>query len=242
MWRKINAEIEAHGVWAGRKETCNRSQLAGQYLGVGELLFSDSDEDSVSMKEDRSSAQILASTVSSPSSFSLIFDRYSGVIGRFLSARVEASIVEDLVVETFLQAFRSRQRFDSNRFAFSPDADPVRNWLFGVASNVVRHHRRSEARMLAAHERLMRQRMTDPRIESAHAFHEGELVQPIHQAAAVASALVRLPATQREVLFLRAWADLSDAEIAAALGVAEGTVRSRLSRARETLKKNVASK
>jgi RNA polymerase sigma factor (sigma-70 family) len=209
---------------------------------VGDVLFSDSDEDSFSMREERPSAQILISSVTEPSSFSLIFDRYSALIGRFLASRVEASMVEDLLVETFLQAFRSRHRFDQSRFAGATDKDPVRNWLFGVASNVVRHHRRSEVRMLTAHERFLRQQMTEPRVESAHAFQEEELVQPIHQAAILIPALAKLPANQREVLFLRAWADLSDVEIASALGVAEGTVRSRLTRARATLKKKMAGK
>ncbi len=48
----------------------------------------------------------------------------------------------------------------------------------------------------------------------------------------LAEALAAMPSGQRDVLLLHAWGDLQPAEIAVALGVSAGTVRSRLSRAR----------
>jgi RNA polymerase sigma-70 factor (ECF subfamily) len=52
----------------------------------------------------------------------------------------------------------------------------------------------------------------------------------------MAGALALLPSEQREVLLLHAWAELTNEEIASTLGIAGGTVRSRLSRARSTLR------
>ncbi|MFZ0665312.1 MAG: hypothetical protein WAM97_06120 [Acidimicrobiales bacterium] len=46
-----------------------------------------------------------------PAKFSIAYDRYSATVARFVAVRVEESVVEDLLVETFLQAFRSRSRF-----------------------------------------------------------------------------------------------------------------------------------
>jgi DNA-directed RNA polymerase specialized sigma24 family protein len=52
-------------------------------------------------------------------------------------------------------------------------------------------------------------------------------------------ALLTLPARDRETLLLYAWADLSYSEIAAALQIPIGTVRSRLNRARRTLRRQI---
>ena len=54
---------------------------------------------------------------------------------------------------------------------------------------------------------------------------------------AVIDAVRRLPARQREVLVLRYWLDLTEAEIAAAMGVSAGTVKSTASRALDALER-----
>ena len=59
-------------------------------------------------------------------------------------------------------------------------------------------------------------------------------------AARVAGALARLDDDQRDVLLLHAWGELSNQEIAHALSVPAGTVRSRLARARATLQRALA--
>jgi len=53
----------------------------------------------------------------------------------------------------------------------------------------------------------------------------------------VLAALAQLPQRQREVLVLRYWSELSEAEIAAALGISRGTVKSTASRALDALEK-----
>jgi RNA polymerase sigma-70 factor (ECF subfamily) len=54
--------------------------------------------------------------------------------------------------------------------------------------------------------------------------------------ARLAQILARMPAGDRDVLLLFAWADMSYAEVAEALGIPVGTVRSRLNRARKQLR------
>ena len=58
----------------------------------------------------------------------------------------------------------------------------------------------------------------------------------------VVEALRTLPRRQREVLVLRYWSDLSEAEIAAALGIARGTVKSSASRGLAALQKHLGDR
>jgi RNA polymerase sigma-70 factor (ECF subfamily) len=59
---------------------------------------------------------------------------------------------------------------------------------------------------------------------------------PAEDTRELASALAELRRDEREILLLHAWAELTDTEIAAALGIPAGTVKSRLSRTREKLR------
>jgi RNA polymerase sigma factor (sigma-70 family) len=90
----------------------------------------------------------------------------------------------------------------------------------------VRHHRRAEERRLRAYARAAqaqrRDELDDP----------NDRVDARAAAPALAAALAALSESDREVLLLFAWAELSYDEIATAVGIPVGTVRSRLYRAR----------
>ncbi len=170
---------------------------------------------------------MIASSLQDPEEFTSVFDRHAVAVHRYLASRVEASSVDDLLSEVFVAAFRSRHRYDA-RYA---DARP---WLFGIATNVVRHHRRSEGRRAA----LLR------RVQQYESFGEGEgstddvgsAAEAQDQFQVVRAALARLDEKHREVLWLFAGPGLSYEEIAVALGIRVGTVRSRLSRGRARLR------
>ena len=159
-----------------------------------------------------------------PEAFAALYDRHAAPIHRFAGRRLGDQLADDVVGETFLAAFRRRKRYDLRR----ADARP---WLYGIAANVIGKHRRAEVRMLRAFARTG----ADP-VAAGHA----ELVDSRVCAAAVqrdlAAALAVLPAGDRDVLLLIAWADLSYEETAAALGIPVGTVRSRLHRARRKVR------
>jgi RNA polymerase sigma-70 factor (ECF subfamily) len=133
------------------------------------------------------------------------------------------------VGETFATAFRSRGRFDLTR----PNARP---WLFGIATNLVHHHWRSEER------RIRRERaahpiepIDDPADEAlSRLFFQG-------QAAPIARALARLDGASLDVLLLVAGPGLTYDEIAVALDVPIGTVRSRLARARRLVRADLGA-
>ena len=160
-----------------------------------------------------------------PRVFGTIFDRHAPVVHRYLVARVGAEAAEDLASEVFVTAFRSRSSYD-------PGYSDALPWLLGIATNAVRHHRRSEGRRWAMVRRLGQQ-----------STHRGDLVVADIADEAVARgdieqtrrALDAIGAANRDVLILYSAFDLSYEEIARALGLRIGTVRSRLSRGRDQL-------
>jgi RNA polymerase sigma-70 factor (ECF subfamily) len=162
-----------------------------------------------------------------PRLFAGVFDRHYVAIAGFLRRRVERSLADELAAETFLRAFDGRGRYDVAR----ADALP---WLFGIASNLLSRHRRAEERRLRAVARERRLADPVPGLDEVDARLDAAAASAV-----LASALASLGVGDREVLLLYAWADLSYEEIAVALGIPVGTVRSRLHRARGLLRKRL---
>jgi RNA polymerase sigma factor (sigma-70 family) len=161
----------------------------------------------------RTDAEAIAASLSEPRAFVAVFDRHFDPIHRYLRRRVGKPIADDLASETFAQAFEHRGRFDGR----SPDARP---WLYGIAHNLLRHHYRDEERALRAYARTGVDPVHGPSEDAGLPGPE------------LADALAGLSAGERDVLLLVAWAELEYSEVAEALGIPIGTVRSRLNRAR----------
>lgn len=178
--------------------------------------------------EDRSDSQVVAASLHEPDQFAVLYDRHSGHIYRYLTRRLGSVIAEDLTADVFVSAFESRSRFDTSR----PSARP---WLYGIASNLAAKHRRSEVRAL----RALARTGVDPVADSwTDAADQRVAAQSLNRQ--LARALADLPRVDRDVLLLVAWADLSYEEVANALAVPVGTVRSRLHRARRKVRDGLA--
>jgi len=137
------------------------------------------------------------------------------------------SAAEDVVSLTFLEAWRLRERLDTDE-----ERGSMRSWLLGIATNVARNVRRAARRHDQALRRLPKaDDVPDPAVAIADRVDDRERV------AAVFAAMARLRRAEREVLALCVWSELDYKEAAAALGIPVGTVRSRLSRARAKLAK-----
>jgi RNA polymerase sigma-70 factor, ECF subfamily len=121
----------------------------------------------------------------------------------------------DVVAETFLVAWR--------RSAEVPSGDAARLWLYGVARRTLANQRRGERRRTRLAARL---RAELPAVLA--------VARPATTAAdhAVLAAIATLRESDREVLLLTAWEQLSPAEIASVLAISPLAVRSRLHRAR----------
>jgi RNA polymerase sigma factor (sigma-70 family) len=159
-----------------------------------------------------------------PEQFALLFHRHAASLSRYATRRLGPQLAEDIVADTFLTAFRQRDRYDPSR----ADARP---WLHGIAANLIRRYHRDETRWLQALERTG----IDPVADSAADLAEARLTADA-AARAVAAAVAALSPPQREVVLLITWAGLTYDQVAEALGIPEGTVRSRTNRARSRLR------
>ena len=133
-------------------------------------------------------------------------------------------MAEDLTSAVFLEAWRRRREV---RFS----GDSVLPWLLAVANNATRNAERT----LRRHQRLLA-KLPRPEEEPDVAADADARVDQERLARHLLCAMGGLREAEKEVLALCDWAGLSYAEAAAALGVPEGTIRSRLSRARQHLR------
>jgi RNA polymerase sigma-70 factor (ECF subfamily) len=175
--------------------------------------------------EDESDAAAIAASLDEPASFGTIFDRHATVLHRYLVRRLGPDEAESMVGEIFRIAFEKRHHYDLER----PTARP---WLYGIATNLLAKHRRKEARRIHAVARLAAHRL--PPIDLADGVSGA--VDAAGLWPRVADAVTALPEPERDALVLHVWEGLSYEEVADALGVPIGTVRSRLNRARGRLR------
>ena len=128
---------------------------------------------------------------------------------------------DDVAQETFLRAWKYLKRFDSSR--------PLRPWLLSIASNLASNRRRSAGRYLAALMRVFRDEPVATHVEekSLQKLEANELWHAVQN----------LSMADQQIIYLRYFLDLSVAETSQTLQIAEGTVKSRLSRALDKLRK-----
>jgi RNA polymerase sigma-70 factor (ECF subfamily) len=165
---------------------------------------------------------MLAFQAGDDAAFDALFARWAGRVLRFVERMVgEASVAEDLVQETFVRVWRARGRYRAEaRFS---------TWLFTIAGNAARNERRRPFRR-APHEPegdASALAADDPPADAQLAARR--------EAKALEAALAALPPRQREALWLRAVEGLSYAEVAAALGASEMSVKALIHRARVAL-------
>lgn len=174
-------------------------------------------------------AEAISTSLVDPAAFGTIFDRYATTLHRYFTRRVGPDEADALMSDAFAIAFERRSTYDVTR----PLARP---WLYGIATNLVARHRRAEARRLRATVRLWARRETgdDVAQRTADAVSASALLPD------VVEMIEQLPDGERDALLLHVWEDLTYDEIADALAIPIGTVRSRLNRARGRLRELVA--
>jgi RNA polymerase sigma-70 factor (ECF subfamily) len=169
-------------------------------------------------------AAVIRGSFTQPERFAIVFDRHARHIHRYLARRVGQQAADDLVAETFLTAFRKRRRYDTNH----RDARP---WLYGIATNLVSQHRRAEIRRYRLPELVGEEPVAADHAERVLADLTSRSVRVV-----LAEALVALAPGDRDALLLIACEELTYDEVARALDIPVGTVRSRLHRARSHLR------
>jgi RNA polymerase sigma factor (sigma-70 family) len=152
--------------------------------------------------------------------FAGLYERFFADVHRYIAGRLGRDVADDIAADTFVIALRKDDSFDAAQGS-------VRAWLFGIATNLVAQHRRTEQRRYRALRRMGGQEPAGGHEDRVVSLVAAEEMRP-----RLARALARLSRAERDVLLLVALADLSHEEIAQALGIPYGTVGSRLSRAR----------
>lgn len=169
--------------------------------------------------------------------FETIIDRYrklvwGAVIKTLSSSGISTDLTEEIAQDAFFKAWQCIGSFHGS-CTFS-------TWLYTIAQNAAKDRIRAEARH-AAHSLILdddtgESREWDVPVTSGDTIPE-EAAERRETILAVRRAIEELPEDQRRVIVLRDLNDLSYAEIAETLGIEIGTVKSRLSRGRESLKK-----
>jgi RNA polymerase sigma factor (sigma-70 family) len=160
----------------------------------------------------------------SAAAFGALFDRHArAVYNHCFRLTANWAAAEDHTQTTFLLAWRKRARVTLVHGSALP-------WLLAVATNVVRSDRRTLARRLR-----LAARVPADRPAADHADDVAERVDDERRMARVLAAARRLPRAQREALALCVWSGVPYPDAAAVLGIAESSVRARVSKARARL-------
>ena len=144
--------------------------------------------------------------------FEELFARYREPLYGFFRRRLESKDADDLTQETFLAVIRATSRYQPRAL--------VRTYLYGIA-----------LKLLAAERRRERRSDPTPQADSVDGALDNSLW--------VRRALEKLDASEREILMLREYEQLSYSEVAELLRIPVNTVRSRLFRARIALKNHL---
>ena len=166
---------------------------------------------------------VIEASVEHPEAFGELFERHARELHRFLSRRL-GELADDLLGDLFVTAFE-------RRVTYRAELADARPWLYGIATNLVRRHRRAEVTRYRALSRVPLVVLVPDSSAEAVASVDAAAVRP-----RLAEALAALTPPDRDVLLLLAWSQLDQTEVAAALDIPIGTVRSRLHRARRQLR------
>ncbi|TDP95140.1 RNA polymerase sigma factor [Labedaea rhizosphaerae] len=174
-------------------------------------------------------AAVINRSRAAPEAFAAIFDRHAADVHHYLARRTGAERADDLVAETFVIAFRRRADFDTTHRSARP-------WLYGIATRLLSQHWRDTERRDRLHARSLPELPAEsPDERAVNAAAAAYLRGPVGRA------LRGLCAGDLDVLLLVAWEQLTYDEVAAALDLPVGTVRSRLHRARKQVRDALAA-
>ena len=160
--------------------------------------------------------------------FVLLYERHRAPVFRFAYRLLGSGpLAEDITHDCFLGLVKHPERFDPGR------ATSLRTYLFAAARNLAFKHFRQQDGHLALDD-LPEAPLIDQGVTPLGRLLEEELSGEVRKAIAA------LPPLQREAVVLFEYEELSLAEIAIIVEADVGTVKSRLYRAREGLRRTLA--
>ncbi len=173
-------------------------------------------------------AEVIAASIDDPEAFGAIFERHYDAVTSYVGRRVGDVVGEDITARTFTVAFTRRDRFDKS-------VRSARPWLYGIATNLIRHHTRDERTHLTLRGRVPIPTFEpDPNQDVAH-LDAKRLAGTIRDALLARSERDRPPQLQHVL------GEFTYEEIATALGIPSGTAKSRINRARRLLRERITA-
>ena len=154
------------------------------------------------------------------------FDLHVGTIHRYIARRAGDEVALDVTAETFRVALEQFDRFDDRRGSELA-------WLYGIATNVLRRHWRTEQRRLRI--QLRSDARTRPSVGDPSVVVD-DRVDAQRDVERVVDAIEQLDPDDRDLIVLVAVEHLTSAEIGVALGIPASTVRARVRRIRSQLR------
>ena len=152
--------------------------------------------------------------------FREVHDRFYREVYAYCRRRTGADSVEDAVADTFLTAWRKSDEI--------PPGDQALPWLYGVAFRVLSHQWRSDFRRGRLNQKVAS-------FGGISVSLPEEIVIAGHEQRQLLTALGGLKPNDQEILRLTVWEELSQADIALALGISVGAVRQRFYAAKKKL-------
>lgn len=195
----------------------SRPERAGQIVPIRRI-------ERAAIAELSDEALLAACGVGDTLALGALFDRHHEAIYRLISRllRTEPSEIDDLVQQTFLEAWRSAKKYGGR--------GAVRSYLFGIAANAVRHHIRGAVRRRNALAEV-------PPPPAAGAPDDAAMrAQQVHR---LAAALEDLPDDLRVVYVMCDLEEVPGVDAARALGLRAGTLWRRLHEARRALREAI---
>ena len=132
----------------------------------------------------------------------------------------DRSAAEDVTAQAFERAYRRRS-------GFNPKRGTHRAWLFGIARNAALDELRRRSR---------RAELASEPVDEAAAYAHEQAAERALMRTALRGALARLSARERELVALKYFAGLGNAEIATVVGISESNAGTRLHRVIEKLR------
>jgi RNA polymerase sigma factor (sigma-70 family) len=157
-----------------------------------------------------------------------LFDEHVDAVYGYVGRRLGREAAADVVGDVFEIALSQSDRYEAARGS-------ERAWLFGIATNLIRRHWRTEQRRLQATNRVAMR----PAVSGDALLDLAERIDASTEAERVMAAVGDLALEDRDLLILVAWEDTPYKVCAEILGIPVGTVRSRLHRIRRELRSAV---
>jgi RNA polymerase sigma-70 factor (ECF subfamily) len=161
-----------------------------------------------------------------PGALQTLFDRYAPLVFHIASQSLDPGSAEDIVQDVFVSVWRKADTFD-------PERGALKSWLLQIAHFRILNELRSRSRRPRLDPELdprLLEDVPDPTAGPAEAAWEE------YRKEAVRAAVNRLPPSQRQALSLAFFGDLTHDQVASALNLPVGTVKTRIRTAMQKLR------